>query len=376
MSEAARCHISISSGAPPAARRPRAAGAPLGGLPQVPLRHEVRVDVVVDDGGVLVGAGHPVDAEAVLGVEVAQRGPQPGGLDQQLGAEVAVELLVQGGVVVPDDGVGDVGVDVEGRRPRRPVARRLLAVDRAPREGRSAHAQLRGPRPGHLQGRVPPAQRVPGRARRGVGEHRQDVGLGVPERVAVVAGAGEALGRDRLALTAKTGLQDVEHADPHGLLHLVVALDLDVGLVPVLVEQLPLLTDEPVPAGQLGGGERGLHLVAEGGARAAGRPAVGDELGQFERRRRAGSSPPTCTGRGRRWPRCPRCRCRGPRSRGPCPRRSRSRLRLVRWTRTARRPRATASFALQGVGKRGGGPRVAALLHRRRPWPAGPLQAT
>src|SRR3712207_7521445 len=48
-------------------------------------------------------------------VEVAQRGPQPRRLDQQLGAEVPVELLVEGRVVVADDGVGDVGVDVEGR---------------------------------------------------------------------------------------------------------------------------------------------------------------------------------------------------------------------------------------------------------------------
>ena len=51
--------------------------------------------------------------------------------------------------------------------------------------------------------------------------------------------------------------------DPHGLLQLVVALDLDVGLVPVLVEQLALLADQPVPAGQLGRGQRGLDLVAQ-----------------------------------------------------------------------------------------------------------------
>src|SRR3712207_8320514 len=41
---------------------------------------------------------------------------------------------------------------------------------------------------------------------RGVGQHREHVGLGVPERVPVVARPGEPLGRDRLALAAQAGL--------------------------------------------------------------------------------------------------------------------------------------------------------------------------
>ena len=262
----------------------------LGRLAQVPLRHEVRVDVVVHHRGVLVRAGHPVDAEAVLGVEVAERGPQPGGLDQQFRAEVAVEVLVEGGVVVADDGIGDVGVDVEGRRPRRPVARGLLAADRPPRERRAPAAEHPGPVAGHVQRRVPPAQRVADGVRRGVGEHRQHVGLGVPEGVPVVAGAGEPLGGDRLPLAAQSGLQDVEHAHADGLLQLLVALDLDVGLVPVLVQQVPLLADQPVPAGQLRRRQGRLHLVAQCRARAARGPAVGQELDQLQRatRRDAG----------------------------------------------------------------------------------------
>jgi hypothetical protein len=227
-------------------------------LAQVPLRHEVRVDVVVHDGGVLVGAGDAVDAEAVLVVEVPQRGPQPGGLDQQLGAVVAVELLVGGGVVVPDDGVGDVGVDVEGRRPRRPVARGLLPADRAPREGRALQPELPGPVTGQVEGGVPPAQRVARRRRGDVGEHGEHVGLGVPEGVPVVAGTGQALGRDGLALGPQPGLQQVEDADPHRLLQLVVPLDLDVGVLPVLVEHLALLAKQPLEAGELGGGQRPL----------------------------------------------------------------------------------------------------------------------
>ena len=90
---------------------------------QVPLRHEQRVDVVVGDGRVLVGPGDAVDVEAAVPADVTQAGPQPGRLDEQLEAGPGVEVVVADGVVVADDGVRDVGVDVEGRRPRRPVAR-------------------------------------------------------------------------------------------------------------------------------------------------------------------------------------------------------------------------------------------------------------
>ncbi len=225
ISAAARSHSSTSSGA--TWSRPATSGWRLtasAGLAQVPLRHEVGVDVVVHHGRVLVRPGHAVDPEAVLGVEVTQRRPQPRGLDEQLGAEVAVELLVQGGVVVPDDGVGDVGVDVEGRRPRRPVPRGLLAADRAPREGRARACPSTRAR-SRAMSRVECRQRSASRAalRSGVGEHRQHVGLGVPEGVPVVPGAGEPLGRDGLTLAAQPRLQDVEHAHPDGLLQFVVA---------------------------------------------------------------------------------------------------------------------------------------------------------
>jgi hypothetical protein len=48
---------------------------------QVSLRHEVGVDVVISDGAVLIGAGHPVDAKAPRDVVMAQRAPQSRRLD-------------------------------------------------------------------------------------------------------------------------------------------------------------------------------------------------------------------------------------------------------------------------------------------------------
>jgi hypothetical protein len=216
---------------------PRVPGGHLGGVAEVQLRHEVGVDVVVDDRGVLVGTGHAVDAELAGRVVVPQRAPQPRGGDEQLEPDLALEVGVAGDQDVPADGVGDVGVDVERGRPRRPVAGALLAADRPPGERGAAQAQLLGPLVGQRQDRLAPAQGV----RRGVGlevaQHRQAERLGVPERVAVVARPGQALGPDRPALRPRARLQHVEDRDAHGLLQLGVAVDLDVCGGPEPVEE-------------------------------------------------------------------------------------------------------------------------------------------
>jgi hypothetical protein len=82
---------------------------------QVALRHQVGEDVVVGERAVLVRAGHAVDAERTAALVVAQRQPQPRGLHEELEGHLLLEALVAGGVEVAHGGVGDVGVDVEGR---------------------------------------------------------------------------------------------------------------------------------------------------------------------------------------------------------------------------------------------------------------------
>ena len=133
----------------------------VGGGAQVLLGHQVGVDVVVGDRAVLVGAGDPVDAEAARrrrdGPASATAGPSRPAAP---GRRSRSKLVVAGGVEVADDGVGDVGVDVEGGRAGRPVAGAFLAVDGPPREGGAAQAELAGPCAGQRQGGVPPAQRV------------------------------------------------------------------------------------------------------------------------------------------------------------------------------------------------------------------------
>ena len=91
-----------------------------------------------------------------------------------------------------------------------------------------------------VERRVPPAQHVARRARRGVGQHLQHERLGVPERVAVVARSRQPLRRDRAQLGATARLQELEEREAQRLLQRGVALDLDVGGLPEVVEVLPL----------------------------------------------------------------------------------------------------------------------------------------
>lgn len=213
---------------------------------QVQAGHEVGEGVVVDDRRVLVGPGDPVDVEPpVLAVE-AQVLPHPGRLDQDLRTGLQQEAIVAPHVDIPLDGVGDVGVEVVLGRARLVVGRRLLAVDRAPRERRSPLAEVGRPLPGLGQHAVAEPQQVPGRPGLGVGQEGQDVGLGVPEVVPVVGPAGQPLGRDAGPLGPPAGLAELEQVPAHGLLHAhghrarSAVLDDDVGPVPEPVQVLPL----------------------------------------------------------------------------------------------------------------------------------------
>jgi hypothetical protein len=98
--------------------------------------------------------------------------------------------------------------------------------------------------------------------------------------VPVVAVAGQALGGDRALLRARGGLQRVEQREAHGLLELVVAVDLDVGALPEVVEVLALVGEQAVEARAPRRGEGGADLVADRDHRPLARPPVGQELGQ------------------------------------------------------------------------------------------------
>ena len=123
------------------------------------------------------------------------------------------------------------------------------------RHGKAAplETEAAGPLLGLWQGHWRQAQGVGRRLRVGVGEYGQHEGLGVPEGVAVVAGTGQALGRDGPVLGSGPRLQHMEQSEPHRLLDFGVALGLHVGAGPELVEEGPLLVEQP---SQRSGGRR------------------------------------------------------------------------------------------------------------------------
>jgi hypothetical protein len=96
--------------------------------------------------------------------------------------------------------------------------------------------------------------------------------------MAVVAGAGQSLGRDGPVLRPAGRLQDVEQGKANRLLELGVAVQLHVGAMPEVIEISSLIGQEPVPSPKVRRGEGGGDLVPQGRHRALPRPAVGQEL--------------------------------------------------------------------------------------------------
>src|SRR5207248_2417536 len=102
--------------------------------------------------------------------------------------------------------------------------------------------------------------------------------LAVPERVAVVARAGQSLRGYRAFLAANRRLEDAEKRVPHRQLQPWVAIDLDVGTVPEFVEQVALCCEEPVPACVFRLGETAEDLRSHRRSRASARPPIRKEL--------------------------------------------------------------------------------------------------
>ena len=75
----------------------------------------------------------------------------------------------------------------------------------------------------------------------------------------------------------------MEESEAHGLLELVVAVDLDVRALPVVVEVLALVLEQAVEPRAPRGRERGVGLVADRDHRALAGPPVGHVLGQRQR---------------------------------------------------------------------------------------------
>ena len=189
-----------------------------GGGIEIQPRHQVRVGVVIDHGCVLVRAGDAVDVEPLVGAVEPEVLPQPGGLDEDLSADLAEHASAALHVGVAHDRVCDIGVDVILGGALLEIGRGLLAVDGPPREQRAPLAHLGRPLPGAAEHAVPEPQQVPGDPGLGVGQERQHVDLGVPEVVALVGLPGQPLGGNAGLLGPPGCLRDLEQVPPDRLL--------------------------------------------------------------------------------------------------------------------------------------------------------------
>ena len=101
--------------------------------------------------------------------------------------------------------------------------------------------------------------------------------------MAVVSGSRQTLSGDRAALGSRARLQGVKERKADRLLKLGVAIDLDIGPIPEIIEIRALLGDEPVPARVPRLGQRRRDLVTDRRHRAPPRPPVGEELDEPQR---------------------------------------------------------------------------------------------
>ena len=218
-----------------------------GGVAEGLLRHAVGVDVVVYERVVFIRTGDTVDDKApvLFPAETAQIPIQPRAFDEKLRAALREEVQILRRLIVLPHRVGDVAVDMVLRGPRGEVRAALLPVDRAPGEERAlrvAHDARAGTR--LRQHREAVLQQLSRQRRVGVDEHGQDIGLGIPEGVPLIALAGQALGGDVARTVPSGGLQQVEEIEAQALQQRVVAADLKKGVVPEFVEEGALLVRE------------------------------------------------------------------------------------------------------------------------------------
>ena len=166
----------------PFLQQPRRAHGPL----QVVFGAGVGVVVVVDQAGVLVGAGDAVDQEASLR-HVPHVHPQACRFQQHLRALRDQVLPVAGGVIVGAHRIGDIAHDMILGCARQEIAAALAPVDGTPGIQRALQVPQQ-PRvfSCRLQRAVAVAQQLSGQLRHGEGEKGHHVHFRIPEVVPLV----------------------------------------------------------------------------------------------------------------------------------------------------------------------------------------------
>ena len=196
--------------------------------------HQVGVEVVVHQGVVFVRPGYAVQAEgaAPLGIEGAKVPEKPGRLENHFGPALFEKGKIAGGVEIPADREGDVGVNVILRGAGRVIGGSFRAANGAPWEKRPFEMELPRSRAGAVEGVMPVAQQGPGNFGLRVDEEGRSKNLRVPEIMALVAVPAQAFRGHAAPAVRARGLQEVKQAEPEPEIHGRIALDLHVRLVP------------------------------------------------------------------------------------------------------------------------------------------------
>ena len=153
--------------------------------------------------------------------------------------------------------MGDVSADVVLGCARREIGAALLSVDGAPGVERALLvAELPRAGAGVRQDGIAVFEELSGKRRVRVEKDRQDIGLGVPEGMALIALPCQALGGDVAPAVSSGGLEDVEEIEAQPLEQGVVSLDLHIRGGPEGVERGALLFEKGVEV-------RGLPTLSE-----------------------------------------------------------------------------------------------------------------
>ncbi len=215
----------------------------LGGIAERPLRHQIRVPVVVDVVFVLVRAGHPEhDPRLLVFRERHSLGPEPGDRDEDIEATLQQVTGVAGRADVVEDGEGDCAVAVDLLERDLPLVVALFTVDRDHRVERCPSDKPQLPRvlDGLVELTVAVVQQVLRDLRLGGREvERETERFGVPIGHSAVLLAGEALRSDvQVGIDTGEGRMQLEDAEPQPLLHVVVAADLDIAELPLALPRV------------------------------------------------------------------------------------------------------------------------------------------
>ena len=227
----------------------------------VPACHHVGEGVVVHILMVLIRPDDVADVAPAIRFGHGPGGPESRGFDEDFDPGIAEEVVVAGGAPILPDRVCDVGADVvfhlagqdldrlPGGAQHRFRCGFLTGIGRLPGIERASVPEQFSLRTGGGQHVVPVHQQRARRFRPDGGVVWQEIGLGIPEDVAEIGIAGQAARTDRHSVVVRVGgARQMVDGEPQGALQIVIAVDVDPAILPVVVPGGLMRPQDSTPA--------------------------------------------------------------------------------------------------------------------------------